>query len=137
MKLIAVSISTGLVFLSSIALAAPPTFNGVNQKGFVTVNTGATYMEGRVNVRIDPIPGHEKSYIYTHHYANNVVWFQGYDAVSNRSFGCKFNPGTVNYNQAVDMSNNMQDGARILVWRSSTSSDCTGIGLSNGSRYTH
>lgn len=122
--------------LSLSALAAPPSYNGDSELGFVTVNSTITYMEGRVNVRHNPVPGHERSYIYTHHYANNIVWFQGYDAPNNRYFACYINTTDPMYDQAVDMGNNLQDGSRYLIWKDANSSLCTRIGMSNGSDYS-
>src|SRR5690606_1434160 len=126
-----------LLSFSSLAFAAPPSYNGVSEPGFVSVNADATYMEGRINVRLNPAAGHQNSYLYTHHYANNVVWFQGLDGSSGRFFACVIYTTSPLYAQAVDISNNLQDGARLLVWRDANSSECTRIGLSNGSRYTH
>lgn len=118
------------------ALAAPPSYNGNSQQGYVSVNASVTHVEGRVNVRHNPQAGHADSYLYTHHYANSIVWFQAYDAPNNRFFACYISTGDPMYDQAVDMGNNMQDGARILVWKDSGSSLCTRIGMSNGSNYS-
>lgn len=122
--------------LSLAALAAPPSYNGNSTQGFVSVNASITYMEGRLNVRHNPVPGHENSYLYTHHYANNIVWFQGFDAPSNRYFACYISTTDPMYDQAVDMGNNMQDGSRYLIWKDANSSLCTRIGMSNGSDYS-
>lgn len=124
-----------LMFTCGTALAGPPTYAGVNQNGFVNINSTITSMEGLLNVRSNPQIGHEKSYVYTHHYVNNVVWFQGRDSATGRYFACYYSPADAQYNQAVDIQNNTQEGARLLIRKATSSSKCTSLGLSNGSKY--
>ncbi len=136
MKMIKLFLIASLVLISNVSFAADaPNYTGTHQHGFVTIDASITNMQGLLNVRSHPTPGHENSYVYTHHYANNVVWFQGRDGLSGRFFACVVNVGDPLYNQAVDIQNNSQEGARLLLTKSATSSSCTRIGLSNGSRY--
>ncbi len=136
MKMIKLFLITSAVLMANVSFAADaPNYVGAHQHGFVSVNAAITSMQGLLNVRSHPAPGHETSYVYTHHYANNVVWFQGLDAVTNRFFACVVPITDPLYNQAVAIQNNSQEGARLLLSKSTTSSNCTRIGLSNGSRY--
>ena len=132
---------TASLLFSELALAAgPPSFAGYEVPGYVTIGTNRDYMRGSYNVRMNPKPGHEPSYINVYHYANQSVYFSGYDAVANRYFSCYVPTSSAIYSQAVDMANNGGDSSFYGAYRDLASADpneCKRVYLLKSSYLTH
>jgi hypothetical protein len=62
------------------------------------------------------------------------VGFFGRDS-SNNFFACYVNTTNPLYAAAVDIKNNLQDGSRLYVTKTASSSECTNVFLGNYSYY--
>jgi len=100
---------------------------GLATTGYVYVEP--TYMRGTMNNRYNGIPN---TYIGGYGYANSSVSFYGRDA-DNDFFSCYVPTTSALYSQAFDIKNNLKNGSYLLVYKSSTTSECTSIFLRNSS----
>ena len=128
MKKIAILALIGLISASAYAN------EGLHHSGSVYVNSTATYMDGRFNVRFNASTGHESSYVYGTHKLDAEVKFAGRDGRNNRFFFCMIPTSSSLYNQSIDVSNNLGDGARLVVKRDSNSNECTEVTLVKDSK---
>lgn len=99
------TIAAGLYLMSSLGVAAPPTYDGFSYQGFVIVSDDNLYMNGALNVRTNPSPGHEDSDIAADYNAvDDTVSFYGYDGETGRQFYC-----------FVDSGSTLIDSARLIA----------------------
>lgn len=99
---------------------------GYHVAGNVSISPNS-YMQGNMSVRWNPsAPG---SYIYATGYAGSYVGFFGYDGTN--SFSCFVTVSNPLYAQAVDIKNSLQDGSRLYVTKTASSSECTNVFLGN------
>lgn len=126
MKIVKICLSLIALSLSTAAVAVPPSYNGLDVKGLVRVGdhaSGGLSLHADMNVRSNPMAGHEKSYVYAIYYPGGTIHFNAYDASSDRSFTCFVETTHRQYDDIAAVANNLQDGMRISI---STTPSCDG-----------
>jgi hypothetical protein len=114
------------MFVPGLAQAA-----GYHLSGNVSISPNS-YMQGNMSVRWNA-SAPNSPYIYATGYAGSYVGFFGYDGTN--SFSCFVSTTNPLYAQAVDIKNNLQDGSRLYVTKTSSSSECTNVFLGNYSYF--
>ena len=135
MQFLKLSVLLALFISSTAVLAGPPPYTGKNQQGWVTIYGGGNVLSGHMNVRFNPQAGDENSTIHCGHSANSSVSCSAYDASTTTSFSCSIAPGAAIYNQAVDIVNNLTDGAYLYV--SKNGNTCTSIYMAKATNFQH
>ena len=121
-----------LSLVASVSMAA-----GYHSTGFVYVTnstTSTSYMYGTMNVRYNTASSTYSEYIYGTHSAGGSVTFSGRDGDGDY-FYCYVPSTATLYDQAVDIANNLTNGAYLYVTKTSSSSDCSYVYLNKASYY--
>lgn len=102
----------------------------VNGNVFISPNS---YMQANMSVRYNSNTA-GTPYAYATGSAGSYVGFFGRDG-DNDYFACYVQTDSPMYKEAVAIKNNLSDGSRLYVTKSSGSNDCTSVFLGNYSYY--
>jgi len=120
-----------------LAVSGPALAGGASYAGSVSVYTSGnwTYMIGTMNVRYNEKASGSPFVAAAGDIGSNISFFG--KSSNNTNFSCYVAPDDPQYDEAVDIKNNLKNGSRLIAYMDTDVifSKCVYVGLGNYSYY--